>query len=120
MTYKSFKYRIYPNAQQEKILAQNFGARRWVFNYFLEEQKRRYEAGEKHLSHFDINKQITALKKQPDTSWLKEMDDELSPHATSGVGDSIIPVALQKMASKIERSGHFCRLVMGVGKPDDI
>jgi hypothetical protein len=46
--------------------------------------------------------------------------DELSPHATGGVGDSIIPVALQKMASKIERSGHFCRLVMGVGKQNDI
>jgi putative transposase len=41
---------------------------------FSQNKKRRYEAGEKHLSHFDICKEITALKKQPDTAWLKEMD----------------------------------------------
>jgi hypothetical protein len=46
--------------------------------------------------------------------------NKLSPHATGGVGDSIIPVALQKMASKIERSGDYYRLVMGLGKPDDL
>jgi putative transposase len=45
--------------------------------------------------------------------------DELSPHATGGVGNSIIPVALQKMASKIERSGDYCRLAMGVANQND-
>lgn len=72
---KAFKFRIYPNKEQANRLAQFFGAKRWTWNHFLSEQKRRFESKEKHLSNFDINKLITPLKKAEETAWLKGVDD---------------------------------------------
>lgn len=72
---KAFKYQIYPNAQQQVQLAQFFGAKRWVYNHFLALQKQRFANKEKHLSNFDINKEITQIKKETNTSWLRNIDD---------------------------------------------
>ena len=72
---KAFKYRIYPNEAQANQLAQNFGAKRWTWNHFLHIQKERFLAKEKHLTHFDINKLITPLKKEEETEWLRGIDD---------------------------------------------
>lgn len=79
---KAFKYRIYPNLVQCQVLAQFFGAKRWVYNHYLAEQKRRFENKEKHLSNFDINKLITQKKKELDTSWLRDIDDWCLKHAS--------------------------------------
>lgn len=79
---KSFKVRIYPTALQETQLAQCFGAKRWIYNHFLSEQKRRVSTKEKHLSNFDINKLITQMKKDDDTKWLSSIDDWCLKHAS--------------------------------------
>lgn len=73
--YRAYKYRLYPGAAQKAALAQFFGAKRWVYNHFLDEQQRRFENKEPHLSGFDCSKLITWLKKQEETSWLKSIDD---------------------------------------------
>jgi putative transposase len=39
---KAHKYRIYPDAAQCQQLAQFFGAKRWIFNHYLAEQKQRF------------------------------------------------------------------------------
>ena len=41
-----------------------------MYNYMLDLQKKRYEAGGKHLSAFSMIKLITPLKKQPGYEWL--------------------------------------------------
>ena len=41
---KAFRYRLYPNADQEQIFAHNFGQARFLYNYFLAERKAFYEA----------------------------------------------------------------------------
>ncbi len=79
---KAFKYRIYPTAAQCQQLAQFFGAKRWVFNHFLAEQKQRFLAKEKHLSNFDMNYRITDLKKQAEYSWLNDVDSIALQNAT--------------------------------------
>lgn len=79
---QAFKYRIYPNESQQVQLAQFFGAKRWVYNHFLALQKQRFANKEKHLSNFDINKAITQIKKEPDTSWLRDVDDWCLKHAS--------------------------------------
>ena len=33
--FKSFKFRIYPNKDQEVLLAKHFSANKFVFNYYL-------------------------------------------------------------------------------------
>lgn len=79
---KAYKYRMYPTEEQEAIFAQFFGAKRWIFNHFLHENKQRFMNKEKHLSHYDCNNNITDLKKQDDTNWLRQIDDWVLKNAT--------------------------------------
>ena len=79
---KAFKYRIYPTENQKTQLAQFFGAKRWVYNYFLAIQKQRFLNKEKHLSNFDMNYLIVDLKKQSETTWLNHIDSIALQNAT--------------------------------------
>ena len=54
------------------LLAKIFGCKRVIYNHYLNEQQNRYKNKEKHLSNYDINKDITKLKKTKD--WLTEAD----------------------------------------------
>jgi len=45
---KAHKYRIYPTTDQANQLAQFFGAKRWLFNHYLAEQKTRFLNKEKY------------------------------------------------------------------------
>lgn len=72
---RTYKIRIYPTAEQEEKLWRHIGASRYIWNYMLAEQKRRYEAGEKHLSAFDTIKLLTPLKKTEEYSWLNNVSN---------------------------------------------
>lgn len=69
---KAFKFRIYPTDEQQVQLAKTFGCKRAIFNHYLNEQQTRYKNKEKHLSNYDINKDITKLKDVKE--WLREVD----------------------------------------------
>lgn len=71
---RAYKYRLHPTQQQKSLLDQFVGAKRWVYNYFLTEQKRRYENGEQRLTAFDCNNMLPILKRQTETEWLKDID----------------------------------------------
>lgn len=68
----AYKYRIYPTENQQIILSKTFGCKRVIFNHYLIEQRNRYQNKEKHLSNYDINKDITKLKDTKE--WLREVD----------------------------------------------
>lgn len=68
----AYKYRIYPTEDQQILLSKTFGCKRAIFNHYLNEQQARYANKEKHLSNYDINKDITKLKDTKD--WLREVD----------------------------------------------
>jgi putative transposase len=78
---RSHKYRLYPNDGQKSTLAQFFGAKRYIFNHYLNENQERFRAEQQHLSNFDINKDITQLKRLEGTAWLKGIDDWALKHA---------------------------------------
>jgi putative transposase len=84
----AFKYRIYPTDQQKHQLVQFFGAKRWIYNHYLAEQKRLFESKQKHLSNYDIHKLITQLKKQSDTQWLNEIDDWCLKNASEDLANA--------------------------------
>lgn len=71
--FKSYKYRIYPNEEQEILIQKTFGCYRFVYNKTLDYKKETYEKGGKSLSKFDCISYVTkVLKKEFD--WLREVD----------------------------------------------
>ena len=73
---------MHPSSEQQSIFDQFFGAKRWIFNHYLHENKQKFLNKEKHLSHYDCNNNITQLKKAAETSWLRGIDDWCLKNAT--------------------------------------
>lgn len=55
---------------------QHIGACRYMWNYLLELQEKRYENGEKHLHAYDMSKLITQLKKNDEYKWLCDISQK--------------------------------------------
>lgn len=70
---KGFKIRIYPTKEQEQLFLRNIGACRYLWNYMLDLQQKRYKAGEKYLSAFSMINLITPLKQDSEHEWLCEI-----------------------------------------------
>lgn len=73
---KVYKFRIYPNKEQEVLLNKHFGCSRFVYNYFLNERKEQYQKDNKSDNYYKQAKSLTDLKKQEDTIWLKEVNSQ--------------------------------------------
>ena len=68
----SYKFRLYPNAEQEKLIQKTFGCCRFVYNHFLAERMEQYKQTGKSPTRFQQEKSLTLLKK--DLEWLEEVD----------------------------------------------
>lgn len=73
---KTYKFRIYPNAEQEQNLARHFGHSRFVYNYFLNQRKEQYLEDKKSDNYYAQATSLTKLKKEEDTKWLKEVNSQ--------------------------------------------
>ncbi|MCL2083619.1 MAG: IS200/IS605 family element RNA-guided endonuclease TnpB [Oscillospiraceae bacterium] len=69
---KAYKFRIYPNTDQEALIQKTFGSCRFVFNYFLSRRIKLYEESKETLGLYACNRELTQLKKE--LKWLKEPD----------------------------------------------
>ena len=70
---KAYRYRIYPNKEQEIQIAKTFGCCRFVYNHTLAYRKDSYEQEKKSVSKTDCNNYCNReLKKIYE--WLKEVD----------------------------------------------
>ncbi|MDP3286209.1 MAG: RNA-guided endonuclease TnpB family protein [Desulfobacterales bacterium] len=74
MILKGFKYRIYPNAEERKVLDQHFGCVRYVYNYFLDLRSRTYAEESINLDGFSCKCKLVELKKEK--SWLKDINSQ--------------------------------------------
>ena len=70
---KAYKYRIYPNKQQEELIQKTFGCCRFVYNQTLAYRKEKYEKDKESLSRIDCNNWKNRSLKQ-EYQWLKEVD----------------------------------------------
>lgn len=68
----SYKFRIYPNAEQQTLIQKTFGCVRFVYNHFLAQRIAEYKATGKAPTRFQQDKMLTSLKKE--LLWLKEVD----------------------------------------------
>lgn len=68
----SYKFRIYPNQEQERIIQRTFGCCRFVYNHFLALRKERYATSKETLNFVASSRELTSLKNE--LTWLKEVD----------------------------------------------
>jgi putative transposase len=64
-----YRYRIYPTTSQDTVFKQVGGSVRFLYNHFLKTNQDQYQVDKKFVWYFDMNKQLTALKKSE--PWLK-------------------------------------------------
>ena len=83
---KAYKFRIYPNKEQEVLIAKTFGCCRFVFNYFLAKWNETYKETGKGLTYNACSSQLTQLKKE--LTWLKEVDSIAIQSALKNLADS--------------------------------
>jgi putative transposase len=74
MRYKAYKYRIYPNKEQQELINKHIGCCRFVYNLCLEKKINAYKTSKKNISKFDLMKLLPVLKKEQETSFLKEVN----------------------------------------------
>jgi putative transposase len=72
----TYRYRLEPTPAQENLLLQFAGARRWVWNWALNRKREHYRQTGKTLSYNALAAELTRLKQQPATAWLREIDSQ--------------------------------------------
>ncbi|MDJ0596906.1 MAG: RNA-guided endonuclease TnpB family protein [Pleurocapsa sp. MO_226.B13] len=70
---RGFKYRFKPNSTQRLQLAQTFGCARYIWNWGLNLRATEYKENGKSISYNETSKQLTQLKKEESTIWLKDV-----------------------------------------------
>lgn len=70
---RSYQFRIYPTAAQIVLLAQFFGAARWVWNVALAWRSHCYRALGERVSSVDFSRDLTWLKRLAPYAWLAQI-----------------------------------------------
>ena len=69
---RAYKFRLYPDAEQEELIQKTFGCVRFVYNHYLDKRIGLYKTEAKTLGYNACSADLTELKKQ--IAWLKEVD----------------------------------------------
>ena len=88
MIHKAFKYRIYPNQLQQRILAGIFGCVRFVYNFFLAMRKQEYLLNYANVSYNRCSEELTLLKQNSDYRWLQDADSTALQSALRDLDDA--------------------------------
>ena len=72
MSEKAYKFRLYPNAEQQALIQRTFGCCRFIYNYYLANKINVYTTTGKPISRFEQDRNMTILKSE--LLWLKEVD----------------------------------------------
>src|SRR6266571_7398062 len=69
----AYRCRAYPDAEQRAVLARTFGCVRLVWNRTLAARHARYAAKRKGTSYAATDRALTAMKKDPELTFLNEV-----------------------------------------------
>lgn len=83
---KAYKFRIYPNEEQELLIAKTIGCSRFVFNHFLGMWNDTYKETGKGLTYNACSAQLPQLKIE--LEWLKEVDSIAIQTALKNLADA--------------------------------
>ena len=87
---KVFRFRLKPNAAQREALGRMAGARRYVWNWALEQRIAHYRETGRGLPAAELSWRLTELKQQPETSWLKDVDSQALQQALADLQRSYV------------------------------
>ena len=76
MIQKSYRYRIYPDKEQQELFEKHFGSVRFVYNWGLGKKIKAYQKNKKQISCFDLINELAKLKKKKDFQWLNEVNSQ--------------------------------------------
>ena len=71
---RAYKYRLYPNKEQEVLLSKHFGHCRFVYNHFLQVKIDHYKKTKKTINWQDMATQLPKLKNEYE--WLSEIGSQ--------------------------------------------
>jgi putative transposase len=69
---KAYKFRLYPNKEQELIVQKTFGCCRFVYNHYLAKRIELYKQDKSIMNYNSCSANLTEFKKS--LEWLKEVD----------------------------------------------
>lgn len=73
MIKRAYRYRFYPTAEQEALLAQTFGCVRFVYNSVLRYRTDAYYEHQEKISYLSANAKLTAMKQEAELTWLNDV-----------------------------------------------
>jgi len=79
MERKAIRVRFEPNQSQQNKLAQAAGSKRFIYNWALNRWQEYYKEHHKTIPLIQLSAELTQLKYQPATAWLKNVDSQLQP-----------------------------------------
>ena len=78
---RTYRFALYPNEEQQELLAGHFGCVRYVYNHFLQERIRQYQTHQRSDHYHAQARALTLLKAQEATGWLKEVNSQSLQYA---------------------------------------
>lgn len=73
---------LIPNNKQKTKLFECAATARFAYNWALGHEKQNHEAGNPFLSHYELRKIFTSMKKnKPEFSWLKDYSNNITKQA---------------------------------------
>jgi len=79
--YKAYKFRIYPTKTQVDFLNKQFGAVRFIYNYFLNQRDTQFKETGKSDNYYAQTKTLKLMKGQKEFKWLKEINSQTCQQA---------------------------------------
>ncbi|MFM0078455.1 IS200/IS605 family element RNA-guided endonuclease TnpB [Paraburkholderia sediminicola] len=70
---RAYRFRFYPTAEQEAILARTFGCARFAYNHMLRLRTDAWYQRQERVGYHETSAALTALKKTPEHTWLNEV-----------------------------------------------
>jgi putative transposase len=98
-----YRFRMRPTRAQEPILNRMAGARRWVWNWALRRWKDHYQATGKSIPLKTLSDELTRLKCQPETAWLKEADSQALQQAIKDLARAYANFFDPKLKARLPR-----------------
>ena len=81
---KAYKFRVYPDKEQEVLLNKHFGSVRFIYNKVLATRQEAFKNGEKLYARHTEG-MLTVWKNQEETLWLKEINAQSLQKANKDV-----------------------------------